>query len=296
MTLSNYDLAPIVNGFPGDPIEMRSFDYCFQEESILKSWIAVGFLPMTRNAINDPKVRRELNDGDTADETNQRIELFFRDYRKAATDLKRAGFNDEALDIEPPVVEERDEITEDEEKQIQSIIKNKAINSSGKLFKLGIHIANCKVVLEALRRIKIMKDEEDKQKALKKRVEEGTKERKAVIAFEAWKASGSKKNVDGKPVFAKADDSKNVVKFLIPILAPEERNVSQYTSSVKKSVERLMQVAGGTTWEREMDDIAKKSVYSKDFEPSTTTDRDNTIELGGGTSGLNPVDITGQLI
>ena len=216
-------------------------------ESILKSWIAVGFLLMMRNAINDPKVCHELNGGDTTDDMNQRIELIFHDYRKAATNLKRAGFNDEALDIEPSVVEERDEITEAKEKLIQLIIKNKAINSSGKLFKLGIHIANCKVVLEASRRLKIMKEEEDQQKALKKRVKEGTKEKKAVIAFEAWKASGLKKNVDGKPVFAKVDDPKNVVKFLIPIIASEETNVWQYTSSAKKSVERLMQVAGGTT-------------------------------------------------
>jgi len=32
-------------------------------EGIIKSWIAVGFLPMTGNAVNDPKVRHELGDG-----------------------------------------------------------------------------------------------------------------------------------------------------------------------------------------------------------------------------------------
>ena len=44
-----------------------------------------------------------------------------------------------------------------------------------------------------------------------------------------------------------------------------------------------------------MDDLAKKSVYSKELVFLTLTNRDDAVELGGGTPGLNPVNTTGHL-
>ncbi len=52
-----------MNGWPGDPVELRQFDCHFTPERIIKTWIAVGFLPMMGNTVNDPKVRHELGDG-----------------------------------------------------------------------------------------------------------------------------------------------------------------------------------------------------------------------------------------
>ena len=60
MSFSNFDLANLVNGWPDDPVELRPFDYHFTKEGIIRSWIAVGFLPMTGRATQDPKVRHEL--------------------------------------------------------------------------------------------------------------------------------------------------------------------------------------------------------------------------------------------
>jgi hypothetical protein len=61
VSFSNLDLANLVNGWPGDPIEFWPFDCHFTAKGIIKSWIvAVGFPPMTGNAVNDPKVRHEL--------------------------------------------------------------------------------------------------------------------------------------------------------------------------------------------------------------------------------------------
>ena len=56
VTLGNYDLAHIVNGFPGDPIALRSFDRLFVRDTIVSWWVKVGFMVMSRNALNDPKV------------------------------------------------------------------------------------------------------------------------------------------------------------------------------------------------------------------------------------------------
>ena len=68
MSIGNLDLAAIVNGFPGDPVALCPFDHCFSPANILNMWIAVGFLPMTRNALKDPKVRYELGDGGAPEE------------------------------------------------------------------------------------------------------------------------------------------------------------------------------------------------------------------------------------
>ncbi len=57
------DLANLVNGWPDDPVELRPFDYHFTKEGIIRSWIAVGFLPMTGRATQDLKVRHELGEG-----------------------------------------------------------------------------------------------------------------------------------------------------------------------------------------------------------------------------------------
>ena len=42
----NLDLGNITNGFIGDPIETRPFDFAFQKNKILSLWRKVGFIPM----------------------------------------------------------------------------------------------------------------------------------------------------------------------------------------------------------------------------------------------------------
>jgi len=54
---SNLDLANLVNGWPGNPIEKRPFDSHFTSEGTINSWIAVGVLPMMGITVNNPKVR-----------------------------------------------------------------------------------------------------------------------------------------------------------------------------------------------------------------------------------------------
>jgi len=55
VSLGNRDLSNIVNGFPEDDVSKKPFDYTFTKANIINSWIAVGILPMTANAVNDPK-------------------------------------------------------------------------------------------------------------------------------------------------------------------------------------------------------------------------------------------------
>ncbi len=49
--LTNDDLLQIINGLSSDPIEKHPFSCCATKEKIFKSWLAVGFIPFTRNAL-----------------------------------------------------------------------------------------------------------------------------------------------------------------------------------------------------------------------------------------------------
>jgi hypothetical protein len=232
VTLNCYDLAAIVNGFPHDPIEKRPFDFVFQKEKIFQTWVKVGFLPMTRNAVNDERVRFESGEGGAPPEMARRMELLVEDYHDHKKTLDILGFNGNTLDIEIPVALTSDkEITEDEEKQIDEIIKKKAIAKSGKLFKMGIHIANCKVVLEAQKRLKALEVEAKKKKDGLNEYKEGKLEKNTVGAYERWKKAAQKYDKTGKPKMA-AEDYKDILKMLLPRVAPDEA-VSHHTTSGK---------------------------------------------------------------
>jgi hypothetical protein len=56
LSFSNFDLGHLVNSWPEDVVGLRPFDFHFTTERITKTWKAAGFLPMTGNAMKDPKV------------------------------------------------------------------------------------------------------------------------------------------------------------------------------------------------------------------------------------------------
>ena len=85
--LSNLDLGNIVNGYPGDVIENKPFDNSFTRKIILSWWRKVGFLTMTRNTVNDPKVRYELREGGAPEEDGKRLQLLDDAYREGAVEL-----------------------------------------------------------------------------------------------------------------------------------------------------------------------------------------------------------------
>ena len=64
----------LVNGWPDDPIKDRPFDFYFSKDSIIKSLIAVGFMPMTCRAATDPKVWFEFGPGGAPPDKAARME------------------------------------------------------------------------------------------------------------------------------------------------------------------------------------------------------------------------------
>ncbi len=57
------DLGNLVNGWRDNPVDFQLFDCHFNAKQIMKTWIAVGYMTMTGNTANDPKVRYKLGEG-----------------------------------------------------------------------------------------------------------------------------------------------------------------------------------------------------------------------------------------
>ncbi len=94
----------MVNGWPNDPVQLQLFDYHFMTKRIIKTWIAVGFLPMTGNAPNDLKVRHELGNGGAPLVASIWMTALHKEYRKTARVFTGMGFNGGFLDVKLPKV------------------------------------------------------------------------------------------------------------------------------------------------------------------------------------------------
>ncbi len=130
MSFSYFDLANHKNGWPEDPLELQPFDYHFTKEGIIRLWIAVGFLPMTGRATEDPKVRHELGEGGAPPAAAKRLAALDKEYKIAAKTLTGMGYNGTMLGCELPKVKKKPVFC-NEEAQIQHIVDNKLLNKAG---------------------------------------------------------------------------------------------------------------------------------------------------------------------
>jgi len=88
-------------------LELRPFDYHFTKKEIIRSWIAVGFLPMTGRAMEDPKVRHELGEGGAPPAAAKCLAALDKEYKIAAKTLAGMGYNGTMLDCEVPKVKKK---------------------------------------------------------------------------------------------------------------------------------------------------------------------------------------------
>ena len=78
--------------------------------------------------------------------------------------MNKMGFNNKVLYIELEVAQPQD-VADMNEKLIEEMVETKGACAAGKLFKVGIHVANCGVVLETTKRMN------EKQAAISKEKE-----------------------------------------------------------------------------------------------------------------------------
>ena len=62
----------------------------------------MGFLPITRNAVNDQKVRYKVGDGGAPEEKGEKIVLLEKEYQEGEMKLQKLGYNDNMFDLELP--------------------------------------------------------------------------------------------------------------------------------------------------------------------------------------------------
>ena len=154
-------------------------------------WIAVGFLPMTANAVNDPKVRYELGEGGAPEAEQKRIAGLVEDDHQSRDELAELGFNADILDLQPKVAKNHS-IPADKEAVIKALMKKGGANKAGRLFRVGISVANCRAVLETLRRTKEQAEKVKEQKEKCRQVAEDGKVKATLEAFRKWCGNGMK--------------------------------------------------------------------------------------------------------
>ncbi len=146
---------------------------------------------MTANAVNDPKVRFELGEGGAPQAEQKRITDLYDDYKATRQRLDHLKFNVELLDLEPATMVNHP-LPIGKEATIQALVKNGGVNKAGSLFRVGISVANSRVVSEMLRRTnkQSKKAKEEKERA-QKAADDG-KLKSGLEAFGKWCGDGSK--------------------------------------------------------------------------------------------------------
>ena len=116
--------------------------------------------------------------------------------------------------------------------------------AAGKLFKVGIHVANCSVVLEVTKQMNEKQAAISKEKEQHKLMEEDARKQTAIEAFKKWVDAGKSLNIStGKPLIPKGDFIA-MFKYLFPKFGPKE-SASRYNSRVK-SIAQLCQIQSDT--------------------------------------------------
>ncbi len=169
------------------------------------------------------------------------------------------GFRGEVLDLEVEFGEVLDlevefarprKVIEEESKLVDEMLQTNAMSSTGRLFKIGVQIANAAVVTKAGKK-QIQLNEQKKaemEKKLSKR--EINIKMEAIEAFRRYCKAGKQGTA---PKTAK--DAKLILRFVLPILALDDK-LSSYNTGAK-AIERLGQFQADpnskTLWDIEME-------------------------------------------
>ena len=159
-------------------------------------------------------------------------------------------------------------IPPDQEAQVEHIVKNKLITSAGGLYKAGVVIANCDVVIDASKRAAI-EAEQLKQRAAQKKIDkQESLQSEGKMAFVTWVGNGRKVNDNGYPVLNKKDATA-IVRVLLPrIDVKKELKMGQF-KTVWDCIKWLGEIGRGLNWDEEMEAWERECEESEELPVST---------------------------
>jgi hypothetical protein len=141
------ELAIVVNGVDGDPIDMKPFTKFFTRDRIVNSWEKVGFVPFTRRCTFNKKVRHELGQQGGARATV--LEDLQVSYNALVTEAENGGLNAGIFDATIPFAIPVQRVN-DEDDQVKALLETKNAFSAGGLWNtIATRIGNADVVLRA---------------------------------------------------------------------------------------------------------------------------------------------------
>jgi hypothetical protein len=226
LSLDFSDLATVVNGVDGDVITDRPFDCNFSRAKILGSWAKIGFVPFTRNCLNNIKVRKELGQN-VRDLELEGLQLRY----DVAVDVVEAErrLNPGIFDATIPSAVHVDRAAT-KELQVQELLKGgKAFSASGLWNMCESRIGNAGVTLRAQKRQHEI-NEEARLKVVDKKTQANLKAlEKAQIAMERY-------TVDGNSLSDK--DWGDIVRWVLP-----EANVTFLLKDLKKKDQIVAKLA-----------------------------------------------------
>ena len=209
---------------------------------------------MTRNTLNDPKVRYEVGDGGAPEEEGKQLVLLEEEYQEGARALQELGYNGDVFDLELPRAKKR-VFAPDDESNTEALIKDGVVNRAGKLCENGVNIINCGVMLEANRRLN-----EKKKEATEKAIQNKTLEKRPEIEialnhWQNWKRKANQLDKNNKFNLLKIK-AVSIVKVLLPRIDPTKKPADYVNKG--PCVDWLMSLDGETTWETELEAVRKQ--------------------------------------
>ncbi len=256
--LTNDDIPYIINGRQDDPIEQRPFFHCATPANIFKSWLNVGFIPFTRKALTNQKVRHMLGDGGASDEMAAKIKSVQDSYDKLKAEVRSHGINEFVFNARIPVYRKSDLLQRTEDEQVKSIVKRKnAFTAGGLWMALGFQLMGSR----ATTRAQVQQLEEEKKAATQtaaKKVEDlRVKVEKAEAAFKLYKAG---KNMS-------KDNWYDIIKFLLPLFdsnaAPSKFNSMKKATTKLNEFESLYRSKWDVLMELKLQELQTKPLCSE---------------------------------
>ncbi len=138
-----------MNGVPNNRLCDRPFDCQFTKEKVLASRAKVGFVPFTRNCLNNVKVQKEL----VQHIKDKGLESLQLHYDVLVDVVEETGFNPEIFDAVIPSAVHVERAATEDEAQVEKLLKNgKAFSASGPWNHCDSRIGNAGVILKALKK------------------------------------------------------------------------------------------------------------------------------------------------